>query len=190
MGKIRVEVEKQGGGTVTIQVANTVRTLHNSQTAMGFWVEVPPAPIMDKDASDLEIIRVAFPDIPAPNHFELRKEYKMSNEEKAFIKSLPALAGDNKITYTSSQKKVLATICSRLASMNGHTEWAWMLKSATLTTDAKYPRHVAQHIYLNTVATLKELLPLQDAASEFQNSLNDSHIWYRKLLHNAYSRVL
>lgn len=113
----------------------------------------------------------------------------MDNGEKAFIKSLPALAGDAKIEYTSSQKRRLEAICERLTDMNGHAEWHWMLKGAN-TTDFKTTKHNAMHIYLNTVKDLKWELTPMEAAYEFHSALHMSHIWSRHLLHNAYAMVL
>ena len=120
-------------------------------------------------------------------HYALRRQYKMGNNEIKFIESLPKLeGGEQKIEYTPSQKRQMQAICARMTDMNGNTEWHWMLKGAN-TTDFKTTKANAMHIYLLAVSKLKWELSFPEAAYEFHYALWESHVWYRKLLHNAYT---
>ena len=121
--------------------------------------------------------------------FEVRRQYLMGGDEIDFIKSLQKLQGDNEIVYTRAQENRLKAICNRLASMNGHCEWHWMLRSAN-TTDFKTTKARAMHIYLNTVMDLKAVLTPMEAAYEFHCKLHQSHVWVRELYHNAYTMIL
>ncbi len=127
--------------------------------------------------------------LPAVGYFELKRTYKMDNGEKKFVASLPLPNAIDEINYTAAQKKKLQDICNRLASMNKHTEWHWMLKGAN-TTDQKYTKARAMHIYLNGVMDFKWELSPWEAACEFASALNMSHIWYRQLLVNAYEMMI
>lgn len=125
---------------------------------------------------------------PAVGHFQVKRTYLMGRDEIFFVNSLPRLYGDNEIEYTAAHTRKLQAICDRLTFMNGQAEWKWMLKGAN-TTDQKYPKARAMHIFLKGVKDLKPRLDPMRAADEFMSALNMSHIWYRQLLANAYEMV-